>query len=431
MRIVKWFGLLLVGALVSLFALIGALHVFRGTPVTHVGSVGGEGAPATVADSARRETISLLTGLDLDPGNQVEVLLNGNETFPRLWRDIRAAQSSVTLRLYFVLPGATAESLHVAMTDRARAGVPVFFLYDSFGSDFRDGYLESLRRAGVRVAEFRPLRWYELARVQNRSHVRAVVVDGRVAYTGGFGIDDLWLGDGRHEDQWRDTNVRFQGPAVPQLQAAFLAGWAEATGELLTGPLFFPPRPPTSDSVLGAGVLFTSPTSGSTPAERFLALSIASAARTLYVANAYFVPDDDQRRLLIAAARRGVDVRVLTAGRKTDMPAARLAGRRHYEELLAGGVRIYEYQPTMLHAKTLSVDGVWTSLGTMNFDNRSAALNEESNLVIYDPEVGARADSVFARDLRYAREITLPEFQRRGAISRALEIAATALTRIL
>ena len=431
MRIVKWIGLLLVGLLVGLFALIGALHTFRGTPVSAVRSVGNEGAPGSVADSSRREAISLLTGIDFEAGNQVELLQNGNETFPRLWSDIRSARSSVTLRLYFVLPGATAESLHVALTDRARAGVPVFFLYDSFGSDFRDGYLETLRQAGVRVAEFRPMRWYELARVQNRSHVRAVIVDGQVGYTGGFAIDDLWLGNGRRADQWRDTNVRFQGPAVPQLQAVFLAGWAEATGELLTGPLFFPPRPPTTDPVLSAGVLFTSPTTGSTAAERFLALSIASAERTLYIANAYFVPDDDQRRLLIAAARRGVDVRVLTASRKTDMPAARLAGRRHYAELLAAGVHIYEYQPTMIHAKTISVDGQWSSIGTMNFDNRSAALNEESNLVVYDPRLGARLDSVFARDLRYAREILLPDFRRRGPIDRALELGASALNRML
>ena len=431
MRIAKWIGLVLLGIVLCLFALIGALHTFRGTPVSHVRSVGSDGPPATVADSSRRETIALLTGIRFTPGNRVELLQNGNETFPRLWADIRSATSSVTLRLYFILPGATADSLHVALSERARAGVRVYFLYDAFGSSFRDGYLESLREAGVRVSGFRPARWYELARAQNRSHVRSIVVDGRVAYTGGFGIADLWLGDGRHAEQWRDTNVRFQGPTVQQLQAVFLAGWAEATGELLTGPLFFPPTPPAVDPVLSAGVLFTSPTTGSTPAERFLALSIASAARTLYIANAYFVPDDDQRRLLMSAARRGVDVRVLTAGRHTDMPAARHAGRRHYEELLAAGVRIYEYQPTMLHAKVLAADGVWTSLGTMNFDNRSAALNEESNLVVYDPALGARVEAVFARDLRYAREILLPDFRRRGLLDRALEIGATALTRIL
>jgi cardiolipin synthase A/B len=431
MRIAKWVGLSIAGLVVALFALIGVLHTFRGTPVSFVRSIGdGRGVPS-FADSSHRATVALLTGVDLRAGNRVDLLLNGDETFPRLWSDIRSARSSVTLGLYFVLPGAVAESLHVALVDRARAGVRVFFMYDAIGSDFREGYLESLRGAGVRVAAFRPVRWYELNRAQNRSHVRAVVVDGRVAYTGGFGVDDQWLGDGRHRGQWRETNVRFTGPAVRELQAVFLTGWAEATGELLTGPLFFPPLAPEVGTVQSAGVLFSSPSAGSTPAERFLALSIGSATRTLYVSNAYFVPDDDQRRLLAAAARRGVDVRVLTAGRETDMPAARLAGRRHYAELLAAGVRVYEYQPTMLHAKTLVVDGVWATVGTMNFDNRSAALNEESNLVAYDAPLGARLDSVFARDLRYSREIVEADFRRRSWIDRALEMGASAMNRML
>jgi cardiolipin synthase A/B len=431
MRIARWIGLALVGLAVGFFALIGALHTFRGTPVSFVRSIGEGRAAPTFADSSHRETVALLSGIHFDPGNRVELLLNGNGTFPRLWSDIRSARTSVTLRLYFILPGATAESLHVALVDRARAGVPVFLLYDAIGSDFREGYLESLRAAGVHVAAFRPLRWYDLNRAQNRSHVRAVIVDGRVAYTGGFGIDELWLGDGRHEGQWRETNARFVGPAVRQLQTVFLAGWAEATGTLLTGPLFFPPEPAAPGGVRSAGVLFTSPTTGSTPAERFLALSIGSAARSLYITNAYFIPDDDQRRLLVAAARRGVDVRVLTAGRETDMPAARLAGRRHYADLLSAGVRLYEYQPAMIHAKTMVVDGAWSSLGTMNFDNRSVALNEESNLVVFDAPFGARLDSIFARDLRYAREIRLSDFRRRGWIDRALEAGAVVLARML
>lgn len=431
MRIAMWIALALLASVVALFALIGAQHTFRGTPVSSVGSIGDGPGPSTFTDSTHRETVARLTGIDFDAGNQVETLLNGNETFPRLWSDIRSARTSVTLRLYFMLPGEVAESLHEAMVERARAGVPVFLLYDAYGSEFRKGYLESLRNEGVHVAAFRPLRWYHLNRAQNRSHVRAVVVDGRVAYTGGFGIDDLWLGNGRRPEEWRETNVRFVGPAVAQLQAVFLAGWGEATGELLTGPLFFPPQPPPPGGVRSAGVLFTSPTTGSTPAERFLALSIASAARSLYISNAYFVPDDDQRRLLADAARRGVDVRVLTAGQHTDMPAARLAGRRHYEQLLAAGVRIYEYQPTMLHAKTLVVDEIWSSVGTMNFDNRSAALNEESNLVVFDAPLGEHLESVFARDLRYSREVELAEFRRRGWIDRALELGASALNRAL
>jgi cardiolipin synthase len=180
-----------------------------------------------------------------------------------------------------------------------------------------------------------------------------------------------------------------------------------------------------------AGLLFTMPTTGSTPAERFLALSIASARRTLYVSNSYFVPDDDFRALLLAAAQRGVDVRVLTVSRKTDVKTTWYAGRYRYAELLRGGVRIYEYQPTMMHAKTFVIDGLWSTVGTLNFDNRSLAFNNESNLVMLDREMGARMDSAFFDDLRYAKEISLPDFERRPWTSRVLELGAALLSRVL
>ena len=430
MRIAKWIGLVLVGTFVLVFALIGALHTFRGTPVHMVRTVG-DGQPATLDDSIFRETIELLIGTPLGPGNEVQLLLNGDETFPQLWRDIHSARESVTIRLYYILPGEVAESLRAALLDRARAGVSVYFLYDEFGSDFREGYLESLRAAGVRVAGYRPMRWHSLNRAQNRSHVRAVVIDGRVGFTGGFGIDDKWRGNGRRPDEWRETNVRFMGPAVAQLQAAFVVGWAEATGALLTGRLFFPPAVTEPAGHRVAGVLYTSPTTGSTEAERFLALSTAGARRSLFITNSYFVPDDDLRRLLIRASRTGADVRVLTAGKHTDVPLARLAGRRRYEELLRAGIRIYEYQPSMIHAKTVVVDGIWATVGTMNFDNRSAALNEESNLVLYDAEIGARLNAIFLEDLRFAREIRLEEFRDRSWFERLKELGAATLTRVL
>ena len=420
---------MLLGLLLLLFAVIGFQATFRGTPVSALHTAG-PGTPS-LADSAHRVAVASLTGVQLHDGNEVELLLNGDGTFPRLWRDIRSARRSVTLRLYFVLPGAVAESLLVVLSERARAGVPVFFLYDAFGSDFRDGYLESMRAAGIRVAPFRPVRWHAINRAQNRSHARAVVIDGRIGYTGGFGIDDPWLGDGRSPGQWRETNARFTGPAVVQLQAAFAVGWGEATGTLLSGPLLFPPEATAASGARAAGLLHTSPTPGSTSAERFLALSIGSAARTLYITNSYFVPDDDLRRFLIAAARRGVDVRVLTAGRHTDIPVARLAGRRGYAPLLEAGVRIYEYQPTMVHAKTLVVDGLWSSVGTMNFDNRSTALNEETNLVVHDAEIGARMDSLFLDDLGRSREIRIEAFRDRPWYDRLLEAGAGALTRVL
>jgi cardiolipin synthase A/B len=320
----------------------------------------------------------------------------------------------------------------VVLRERARAKVRVLFLIDAFGSQhLSNDYLQSLRDAGVEVGRLRTLHWSTLSNASTRSHVRVVVVDGRIAYTGGFGIADYWLGDGHHDEQWRESNVRFQGPAAMELQAAFAAAWAEATGELLTGPLFFPRSGFQPAGTMHAALMFTSPTTGSTPAERFLALTITGARRTLYITNSYFVPDDDFRRLLVRAAKRGVDVRILTVSNKTDVKTTWYAGRHHYEELLRAGIRIFEYQPTMLHSKTIAVDGLWSSVGSMNFDNRSMAFNNEANLVVLDSTFGAQMDSVFVDDLRYAREIKLNEFSKRTAWTRFLETGATLLSRLL
>jgi cardiolipin synthase len=261
--------------------------------------------------------------------------------------------------------------------------------------------------------------------------VRVVVIDGRIAYTGGFGLADYWLGDGHHDEQWRESNVRFEGPAVMQLQAAFSAAWAEATGELIIGPLFFPPNgfQPAGDTY--AGLLYAAPTVGSTPAERFLALTISGARKSLYITNSYFVPDDDFRRLLIRAARRGVDVRVLTVSSKTDVKTTWYAGRYHYEQLLRNGIRIYEYLPTMLHSKTIVADGVFSAVGSMNFDNRSMAFNNESQLVVLDSTFGRQMDSTFVDDLRYSKEIKLAEFEHRSIFAKAVERVAAVMSRLL
>jgi cardiolipin synthase len=305
-------------------------------------------------------------------------------------------------------------------------------ILDAFGSSpIKEDWVRGLRGAGVLVEWLRPLHWYSLDKAGNRSHVRAVVVDGRVGYTGGFGIADKWQGNGMTTDQWRDTNVRFEGPAVTQLQAAFIAAWAEASGELLTGELFFPRAAFDSIGATTAGLLYTAPTVGSTDAERFLALSIASARKTLYITNSYFVPDDDFRRMLTEAAQRGVDVRVLTSGDQTDVKTTTWAARRRYEELLRGGVRIYEYQPVMIHAKTFVVDGFWSSIGTLNFDNRSLALNNESNLVILDAATGAAMTAMYLADLEHALEIELETFLRRPWTDKLLEWGAHMGSRLL
>ncbi|HET9438750.1 MAG TPA: phospholipase D-like domain-containing protein [Longimicrobiales bacterium] len=431
----KWFklaGLLLLALLLVVFALMGYLSATRGTPTRAVLAIGHADGPPPINDSLFTNSIELLTKTDLSGGHHIEPLFDGDGTFPRLWQDIRAAQHTLFLQLYYCKPGVIADSLKHALLASAARGVRAFVLFDAFGaSSLSEAYLDSLRTAGIRVAEFRPVKWYTLHKAQNRSHVRAVVVDGTVGYTGGFGIDDAWLGDGHSPQQWRETNVRLTGPAVHQLQAAFATAWAEATGELLTGAVLQRPAVSVVNGVAQAGLLHAEPDLGSTAAERFLVLTIASARRRLYITNAYFIPDEDLRQLLVEAAQRGVDVRVLTAGKTTDVKAARLAARRHYSQLLRGGVRIYEYQPTMVHAKTIVADDVWSTIGTMNFDNRSLAFNEESNLLVADSAVAGILTAKFEDDLRFSREIVLRDFARRSVFSKLLERAAGAVAPLL
>lgn len=412
------------------FALIGVLSITRGSPVRRVLAVGDARLPG-VRDSLFSHTMELFTGTHIESGNKVEVLANG-ATYPRLWDDIRSARQTVTVQMYFSKPGAVADTMAKLLAERARAKVRVLLLFDAFGSQGLEGkWADDLKRSGVEIAWLRPLHWYSLHKAAQRSHVRVVVVDGRVGYTGGFGLADYWLGNGRSEDQWRESNARFEGPAVAQLQAAFSSGWAEATGALIIGDVYYPPAAFAKVGTVAAGLLHSVPTIGSTPAERFLALSISAARRTLYISNSYFVPDDDFRSLLIRAAKRGVDVRVLTAGDKSDVKTTVYAGRARYTELLNGGVRVYEYVPTMMHAKTFVVDGVWSTVGSLNFDNRSLVFNNESNIVALDEGVGASLDSLFMEDLRHSKEIKLAEFERRSWTEKLLEWGANAFQRVL
>lgn len=425
-------GAVLLGVVVVVLALLGLPHVFRAAPLQVVVARGDPAGPPAVADQRFIRMVGALTGTPLELGNRVEILSNGDETFPRLYQDLRSARRSITMQMYYKSGGVVADSVRRILAERARSGVHVYFMHDAFGSEALPApYNDTLRAAGVRVAAFRPFRWYELDRLGHRSHTRAIIIDGAIGYTGGFGLDDKWLGGGRRRDEWRETNVRFAGPSARQLQAAFTEEWAEATGELLTGDPLFPPVAVATDGAHLAGVLHSIPTSGSSPAERLLALSIAGSRRTLYIANAYFLPNAGFRRLLTDATRRGVDVRILTNGENTDIRATRLASRAHYEELLRAGVRIFEYQPAMMHAKTFVVDGLWSSVGTMNFDNRSLALNNESTLVVHDQALGAAMDSLFLEDLRFAREITLEAFRRRPWTERLLERGASLLSRAL
>ncbi len=422
-------GVLIVGAL----ALIGVLSMTRGTPVQAVVSIGDKSGPPQLSDSLFTQTVALYTGLHLTRGNAAQQMLNGDGTYPQLWKDLRSAKHTITVQMYYSQPGAVADSMAAILKERAKAGVRVLFVLDAFGSqNLKQVWADSLRASGVEIGLLRQLHWYSLHNASDRSHVRVIVVDGEIAYTGGFGLADYWLGNGKVQGQWRETNVRFEGPSVMGLQAAFAAAWAECTGELIFGDMFFPKNAFNNvDGGLTGGVFFASPTTGSTPAERFIALSIASSRRTLYVANSYFVPDDDFRTLLLQARKRGVDVRVLTVSKETDVKTTLWAGRSRYEQLLTGGIRIYEYQPSMMHAKTFIVDGIWGSIGSMNFDNRSLAFNNESNFVFMDSGLGAQMDSTFMDDLTRAKEITLAEFQQRPWWHHLIESGASLLSRLL
>jgi cardiolipin synthase len=417
------------GAVFVVLGLIGLLFITRGTAVQHVRAAGVDGVPVSPEDPAFPLAISLLTGTPLLPGNHVELALNGDGTYERLWADLRGAQKYITLQMYYAGPGRVAETLATILEERVRAGVKVFFLYDAFGaSDLPRSYFDDLRRAGIEAVPFRPLRLRTLWVVQNRSHARGIIIDGRIGWTGGFGFDDKWLGDGRTNLAWRETNARFEGPAVHQLQGAFAAAWSEGTGTLFSGRFTLHEN---HGGLVAVGLLYTAPTLGSTAAERLLALTIAGAQRSLYVTNAYFSPDRNFVRLLADAGRRGVDVRVLTGGPKTDVRTARAAARARYTSLIEAGLRIYEYQPSTLHAKTFVADGCWVSVGSMNFDNRSLALNDEASIMALDPVAGKTMETLFFDDLRHAVEIDLRGFRRRPWTEPVSEWGANLLTRVL
>lgn len=420
---------LVVGLIVGLMAFIGFMNAVKGTPVDCVAEFG-DGQPAAVDQPGFRTALELVSRTPLHRGHDVEIFINGNETYPRLWSDLRGARDSITLQLYYCEPGRMADELREILVDRARAGVRIHFLYDAFGSSFPKEYIQALKAAGITAEPFRPISVLAAHHVQNRAHIRVVCVDGRIGYTGGFGIADKWFGNGRDEGQWRDSNVRFTGPAVNQLQSAFVACWAEATGDLLVGDRLFPPMEPREDGVL-AGVLHGSPSVGSTEAERFFALTIASARKRLWITNSYFVPDREFRRMIADAAKRGVDTRILTAGPKTDVKSTLYAGRARYEELMRAGVRIYEYRNTMMHAKTVVVDGLWGAVGSMNADNRSLSFNEETVLMMLDAGTAGALEKHFTDDIAHADEILLAEFRQRGTWERVKEHVTHLVWRVL
>jgi cardiolipin synthase A/B len=355
------------------------------------------------------------------PGNGVTLLLNGDEIFPAMLTAIRSARRTITFTTYLYEDGDIAEQVAEALAERCRAGVGVNVLVDAVGSHRMTREVrETLQRSGCHFERFRPLNPLNIRRVNGRTHRRVLVVDGRLAFTGGSGIGARWAGNGRHPGYWRQTDVQVEGPIVRHLQGAFVELWRDSTGMILGGDEYFPDLPRRGDIV--AQSVKSSPGGGSTEAYTLFLLSIESARASVNITTPYFLPDEQISTALVNAVRRGVRVSVLIAGVADNLVdrTVRVASRQALGRVLAGGVKVYEYTGALLHSKTLVIDGTWASVGSVNLDNRSFALNHELNLAVHDPGVARRLDAIFQDDLQFAHEVTYEAWRRRGA-ARILE----------
>ncbi len=366
------------------------------------------------------EYLAALVGADLTHGNTYEVLANGDEIFPPMFEAIRGARRRINFETYIYESGSVADEFTAALESAAQRGVQVTVVVDAIGAAPMDpSHVERLRQAGARVTQFNPAKWYSMEHLNYRTHRKILVVDGEVAFTGGVGIADHWLGNAEDPDHWRDTQVRMRGPIVRLLEAAFYEDLID-TGET-TMPIVETHRGPL-DHEGGASVLVrSSPTGGSSDLKRLYLLIIASARQTLDIASPYFVMDESTMWAFEEASRRGVRTRILVEGDVTDALPVKYASRAGYERLLSMGVELYEYQPTMMHTKVLVADGVLSMFGSANFDNRSLELNEELNIAVIDQDLASRFTDDFERDLQRSERLTLEAWRARPLPVKARE----------
>ena len=380
----------------------------------------------TVADPQFSRAMGVLLGPSLLEGNRVETLVNGDQIFGAMLKDIRAASKTITFETYIYWSGNIGRAFAEALAERARAGVKVHVLLDWVGSQKMDEEsLIFMRNAGVEVERYHPVRWYTLNKLNNRTHRKLLVVDGKSGFTGGVGIADKWTGNAQDPDHWRDTHFRIEGPAVAQMQSTFMDNWTKVTGKVLHTADYFPIAKPAGPQL--AQVFQSSIEGGAESMHLMYLLSIAAASKTIHLSMAYFAPDDVALDTLVAALRRGVRIQILMPGPHTDAEIVQKASRAKWGELLRNGAEIHLYQPTMYHCKVLVVDGLWTSVGSTNFDNRSFRLNDEANLNIYDADVAAQQIALFNEDLKKSRRVTLEEWEARPWREKLLEHAAALL----
>jgi cardiolipin synthase len=359
-------------------------------------------------------------------GGAVELLQNGDRFYPAMLEALREARDTINFEVYIFEPDEIGRRFLDVFMERARAGVQVRLLVDGFGSlKLKRAHRRELQDAGVKVERFRPFGVNNLVRVYRRSHRRAIVIDGRVAFTGGAAVSKKWAGDVRTPHEWRDSMVRITGPLVAGIQSAFAENWAYCNGEILSGERFFPPIPP-SDGPCGVSVV-SSPSDVQQQVRLLFWLTMRNARRRLWISNSYFIPDPRIRRAVIGRARAGVDVRIVVPGNHTDAVPVQLAGRSYYQELLEAGVRIFEFQPAMMHAKTIVADSNWSVVGSANMDERSMELNEENIVGIADEGVARAIADGLEADFARSREVSLAEWRRRPVWQRGFEAVAKVL----
>jgi cardiolipin synthase len=354
-------------------------------------------------------------------GNSAEILNNGDAIFPAMVGAIREAKVSVNLESYIFKDDRAGHLFADALMDAARRGVEVRVLLDGTGGA-AGSLFEPMKKAGVNVRIFHPVRLtpWSLYKIGQRTHRKILVVDGVTCFTGGVGIQDVWLGNARNQHEWRDVQVRVTGPATAQMQAIFSEDWVFTTGEILAGDKFYPAILPAGG--VDAQAIKASRGDSSSLAKMLYYVAIQSAVKSIHIQNAYFLPDDQIRVALGNAQRRGVDVKIMVPGTHIDVKLVRMASRLHYGDLFEGGVKIYEYADTMLHNKTAVVDGIFSLVGSINLDARSMRKNAEESMAFYDRDVAARLEAIFAEDLKHCREVTYESWKKRGLLTRAAEL---------
>ena len=405
----------------------GVIALLAGGVFTGCVSLGGRGikydieSQYAVADPQFLRSMGQLLGPGIVGGNRVTALVNGDQIFPEMLAAVRGAQKTITFETYIYWSGEVGSQFTEALVERAQAGVKVHLLLDWFGSARIDaGALRRMEAAGVEVEKYHPLFWKGPLRLNHRDHRKILVVDGRVGFTGGAGIADLWRGNAQDAEHWRDTQFRLEGPAVGQMQAAFMDNWMKTRNEVLHGEEYFPALDAVGTDY--AQVFHSAPRDGVENVRLMYLLSIAAARKSIRLSSPYFVPGSLMVDGLIAARRRGVEVEVILPGPITDTKIVGLASRDRWEPLLKEGVKIYEYQPTMYHTKVMIVDDIWVSVGSANIDSRSFRLNDEANLNVFSAAFAAEQIRIFEDDKRKSREMSVKEWRQRSLLHRLGEI---------